>query len=506
MLFFCLATVILDHVGFKFALSYSMKRMLLPFAVMMISFLHSQSLKWVKTEPYPSYFGGYIKSINDFGGNVYTVSHWVNGGIYIVKYDSLGKKLWEKIMPGVANIRAVSVDNLGCLYVGLNISFLKIENLEYGKIGTKYLKFNSNGSIKWMKGENAGFRYLFDKHFSSDNLIMTTGSYAIPNKLGLLAPPNTSSAIYVGQIDTGLTMQWAVAKEGGFFYPPSSDAKNLFVSDYFPGAIVLGQGTNSFQPSGSYIAKYDSVGNRAYAMNFNGNGIAGENGHFYGFKFLTKTDGGVLIKLDGEGKEIWTSPVINAGGWYKTSMAVNDRGELFFGGGFSKFFQVGDLRIDAGDGTNAFFTKFDAKGKLLTLAISSGTGGAAIRDITIEGDNIWIAGEITGTVSFMDKTIASEGGVFTAMLKDDNNFVAIHEVKELNDGVILFPNPSIDQFTFSGNIATIEKVRVYTMVGKLILEQNDAGNVDLSNQAAGSYLVQLISSTGVTTKKVILSK
>ncbi|TXE15716.1 T9SS type A sorting domain-containing protein [Psychroserpens burtonensis] len=68
----------------------------------------------------------------------------------------------------------------------------------------------------------------------------------------------------------------------------------------------------------------------------------------------------------------------------------------------------------------------------------------------------------------------------------------------------LYPNPAKDQFTIQLDLASkLEKVNIYNMLGQVVLTTK-VTNIDSSNLASGSYFVEVITSKGKTTKKLIL--
>src|SRR5687767_9020088 len=93
---------------------------------LIFGYSYSQTLQWIKSEPFKSHFSNYIYTVNDKQGNVFTASYWSQGGIYLVKYDSKGVKLWEKPCPGLSGVQSVCVDNSGCFYVSIGLNTLEI--------------------------------------------------------------------------------------------------------------------------------------------------------------------------------------------------------------------------------------------------------------------------------------------------------------------------------------------------------------------------------------------
>jgi len=68
----------------------------------------------------------------------------------------------------------------------------------------------------------------------------------------------------------------------------------------------------------------------------------------------------------------------------------------------------------------------------------------------------------------------------------------------------LYPNPTKNQFTIQlDNTSTLEQVSIYTILGQKILTSNEMV-VDTSKLASGSYIVEITTNTGKTSKKLIV--
>jgi len=90
------------------------------------------------------------------------------------------------------------------------------------------------------------------------------------------------------------------------------------------------------------------------------------------------------------------------------------------------------------------------------------------------------------------KNITEDG--YVLMIDDvkllGSDFTFIETIDEAN--YIVYPNPAQNQITVS-NFKAGDVVSVYSMVGKLLSTSSNA-TVDVSNLAAGTYLIQVISS------------
>jgi len=68
-----------------------------------------------------------------------------------------------------------------------------------------------------------------------------------------------------------------------------------------------------------------------------------------------------------------------------------------------------------------------------------------------------------------------------------------------------YPNPSNGIFIIQSESSEFMEVQVYTLQGSLVFKKSDftsGGVIDLSNQVAGSYILQMINSKGATGKMI----
>jgi len=85
----------------------------------------------------------------------------------------------------------------------------------------------------------------------------------------------------------------------------------------------------------------------------------------------------------------------------------------------------------------------------------------------------------------------------------NNVTLNVDDIHLKNQNISLFPNPSGGQFYFNSDIL-ISKIKVFDVVGKLILSSNIVDNkFNLSNKLNGLYLVKFETEKGVILKKII---
>lgn len=75
----------------------------------------------------------------------------------------------------------------------------------------------------------------------------------------------------------------------------------------------------------------------------------------------------------------------------------------------------------------------------------------------------------------------------------------IENAEESN--VAIFPNPVRDMLTIEGN--NVKSVEVIDMDGRVVLTNDHAGKLDMSELSDGVYMVRVMSENGVSTKKIV---
>ena len=74
---------------------------------------------------------------------------------------------------------------------------------------------------------------------------------------------------------------------------------------------------------------------------------------------------------------------------------------------------------------------------------------------------------------------------------------------ELLTGLKVYPNPASETIYITSGV-TIEKIEVYDIVGKRVLESKNTSAVKVNHLDHGLYLLKLHSENASTTKKVII--
>src|SRR5690554_2228417 len=70
--------------------------------------------------------------------------------------------------------------------------------------------------------------------------------------------------------------------------------------------------------------------------------------------------------------------------------------------------------------------------------------------------------------------------------------------------ISIYPNPVSDMLYFETAGVTIEKVMVFDLSGRKILEQNQVNNLQVSDLQKGNYILKIVSTKGIQTEKIIV--
>ncbi len=87
---------------------------------------------------------------------------------------------------------------------------------------------------------------------------------------------------------------------------------------------------------------------------------------------------------------------------------------------------------------------------------------------------------------------------------DDVEACALNVTSFKENKINIYPNPVSDMLYFETAGVTIEKVMVFDLSGRKVLEQNEVSNISVSHLQKGSYLIKIFSDNGIQTEKVVV--
>jgi len=253
----------------------------------------------------------------------------------------------------------------------------------------------------------------------------------------------------------------------------------LYVSGYFN--IVDGNPIN-------YMAKWDGT------IWSSANYTAGTTYDLLVYKDELYTgDWGGLAKLDTITNEwVWVAIVKGINPIIQTLEVFNN--ELVVGGSFDTINGIPAKNIAKFDGVNW---------STLGTGTNADGGGGIVEALAVLNGSLYAGGWFTEAGGVPARYIARWGDTITTSIKEESN---------LENNVIIYPNPNPGQFTLKiDNINNQNlSLNLYRIDGKLTLShdfKNISGNynqqINLSEYAKGIYYVQIVSDRSVVTKKVI---
>jgi hypothetical protein len=477
----------------------------------------SQTIDFAVSESFHSYVQWTNRIVVDNAGNCYingVTRFWQSNamGGYFIKYNSNGLKEWEKVLDNYRQFETMSVDRNNNIYIMVsawNNRWINIDgsNFKEGAL----LKFNTNGVLQW------GYQYPFGpddclklylgKKFNNENSLLITGftstAKTLPGNV-FTQPTSTNGSYFIGKINENGEFLWAKADKGkGYnyqfnetgFYVKTANSPTKF-QKYNTNAELI------YEKS-LLVAEIapDEFGN-LYVLEVDSSDLANNsNKNFY------------LEKLDANGNLYWKKSRIYCDEWYKVQMVCGNNGDLFISGGFANYMTIGDTTIYAnGNSYNVFVTKLDSSGALKWIISSDGSGGAGAKDIYVKDKEIYVTGDIWGSVTFGSHTLNQiDGGVFTIKITDEDITAVSPEIKK-NNSIQVFPNPSQNYFYLKILLSERDAldIKIMDVKGKLVYSEKMSefeGELNKKielKQAPGVYFLQVTGTINNFSQKIIL--
>lgn len=89
-----------------------------------------------------------------------------------------------------------------------------------------------------------------------------------------------------------------------------------------------------------------------------------------------------------------------------------------------------------------------------------------------------------------------------AMGLDDISIAPLGGIENANEAnIAIYPNPVRDMLTVNGE--NVKNVEIIDVNGRVVLNSNRAGQIDMSELSDGVYMVRVMSENGVSTKKIV---
>jgi len=431
-------------------------------------------------------------------------------GIYLAKYDNLtGVQQWaleiaKNTVSGSFNPKMSDIitDAVGNVYLTGNYSGTMVfgtgtQSVQLTSNGTSscfVAKYNNTGTLQWVS--NVGY--------SNTGLIQP--SSITLNGTDIFVSGKFSSTATFGSLP-------AITSNGGF---------DIFFAKLNSSGIiqnVINAGSSAHESTGESDAYNGSIyftGNYKNTINVGGNTIvsAGDQDGF-----IAKVNANTMAVT-------WIKEVKGSGYGSITGVAVKNS-RVFISGEC-----IGGTTL--GDGTSniifnsstkkIFIERFDDLGTYnwhKTIdginSLSNSIGGSKI---DVDGNmNIVTVGNYSvsininniiyssaGDEDFFIEKISSIDGSF-AKQSNNNVFTSVVESHKY-DNLRISPNPSNGVFKIDFETSDPPKIEIYNLMGKLIYSTIDINSneriIDLSNEAKGIYVLNVIYNNKLTSKKIII--
>jgi hypothetical protein len=216
------------------------------------------------------YVTGYsTSSVLTIGTNTFNNS---SAMMYLVKYDAAGNVLWVKKGDGNAGGYAVTTDKAKNVFITgsfgnptMTIDTQTLTNVDNNSF-FYIAKFDSTGSLLWMKNESCGYGYGLSTNFAGD-LFVTGGTGGTPTPTSSVGSYTFANKdVFISKYDSNGNVVWAkgIGSGSDYAYAVSTDVSNIYATGRFNSPLVFGTNTLTV-PAGYvnpiYFARFDFNGN-----------------------------------------------------------------------------------------------------------------------------------------------------------------------------------------------------------------------------------------------------
>ncbi len=440
---------------------------------------------------------------------------------FVVKYSEKGICLWKKGIknPGFAAVdcKSIAIDGVGNVYITGSFSgTIELDSKTLTGGGDYVAKYNNNGAIQWAVKSNASNGLAVNA-----NGIFLAGGNSIQKFDASGGELWTITGVKSNQ---GYTNFFSVAlnKAGKLIVAGDIDDKWTFGTTLITGGyqnIILME-----------ISDAGTVGwNRVLGSNTNGadhaqhitidaadniimTGAVGGITMFDAVSISSKN--GYLLKLNSKGVAKWGTTITNINTIYGTggiSVTSDEAGAMYVTGGYgntdvtdgaSTVFTKG---IKAGG--NAFILKFDSTGVFNTALVNfenptiNNSRGMAMASSSA---GVYFAGVCSPSSEWGTLKVSGYGSVFAKI--DGNAPSSGMSTLKLNEDILVYPNPSNGKFNLNF-MNEVSQISIKNLVGETIYQVVSTGTfitIDLELYPKGIYFLELMTSRGIITKKLVM--
>ncbi len=483
------------------------------------------------------------------------------GDVFLVKFDSLGNRLWATYYGGVGDDKAfgITTDSSGNVYIagetegGSSIASGGFQNSYGGGRDAFLVKFSPNGNRLWATYYGGG---AFDRGFSVatdifDNVYlsgMTQSTSGIASGGFQNANAGGTWDAFLVKFNSSGNRLWAT------YYGGAGDDRGISVATFSTGNVYLAGQTNSasgissvgFQNnfggglSDAYLVKFDSSGSRIWATYYGG--IEPEEMG----RVVTDVSGNVLI-----GGDTYSTTGISFDGFQNNlvvmenqfvvrfdencvrlcatyygqshdeegSIAVDGLGNVYLSGitqsatGISS----GGFQNTFGGGNNdAYLVKFTSCACTLSQPTISPDGNI-LRSSSLTNNQWYRNDTLIAGATNQNYTVSlpvTDTSCYSVMVTENFNCTEISEpycyyplpvgFSEIDINFIsIYPNPTSLEITINGYSPAY--IKLCNIVGQTVTEAIKTNKLWLGNLSQGLYFLQLFDEKGwlVKTEKLV---
>jgi hypothetical protein len=456
--------------------------------------------------------------------------------MFVAKYDVLGNAIWANSAGGIPNFlfsprSDIATDPMGNVFVigTHNPPSITFGTFTLPNYGMHIVKYNAAGTVLWAKGvENV---LATSAATDASGNVFVTGYFFSPNAtFGAFTLTNTDTSVFLADIfvvkyDASGNVIWAKS-EGSFGeeevpFIATDSFGNVYVTGAFGYTNTLNIGNLTLTNTDSagydiFIVKYDAAGNVLWAKSAGGEGSSDYTfgiacdasgniyltGEYYspsitfGTTTLYNTDTsstGVnfesfIVKYDASGNMQWAHGIGGTSWDFGYDIVTDVSGNIYVTGLYADSVTFGATTLsNVNPGAfNIFIAKYNTVGNVLWAKAAGGSGNDYVQGIAIDAvGNIFITGSyFSPSMIFGQDTLTNPGSYKMYIAKLGTANVGVEENNPTKN-ISIYPNPSSDIFTFSERIKTVE---VYTLLGELILTDNNTNQINLQDYPKGMYV------------------
>ena len=460
---------------------------------------------------------------------------------WIIKFDSIGNKMWDKTMGGSEDDRIVDIHQTadgGYILGGTSESDISGEKTQ-NKMSYRdfwIIKLDAAGNIEWDKTVGRTGDYYSDLGTIQQTI---DGGYIIGGTLGYVSVSDRGGSDYfIVKLDANGNTLWDKAiggnrndglkalqqtRDGGYILGGTSGSN---------ASLDKSENTRGGQDILDYwIVKLDATGNQEWDKTIGGNSYdffaalqqTTDGGYIIGghstsgiFAEKTKASRGFndywVVKLNNLGDVQWDNVYgSNQTDQLTTLLQTRDHGYIF--GGYSYFGGISGDKTETYRGYEDYWVvKTDSLGNKQWDKTAGGSAPDLLYSVKEIKRNVFLLGGSSSSLASGDKTRKPIGSYdFWFVLLDARQTPGIGKLSngygnsiksESHNSILIYPNPAKDILHIQN--AGKATVTLTDQSGNVILTKTINGNgaIDVSKVPSGTYFLTNII-TGVTTKVIV---